>query len=309
MSILTDKAVISHKFSKQPVADGYTLDQQTNRDGHVVTLDGVWADPIPVCVSVLTKAAMAPFTADADLNDLMIVTADGANNGFYQFDGTDWVKITVTDKTELPNKNGKMVIRYHLKEPLVSIVGSLNTPPTSDKQAWRIFPYANPTVPCTQFVDAVNKYTKSSFPSTGYAPSVYKTATDVAPLSGDDNWYVACYSGIVMFSANNANAVNTLVITCWEYIGDTLETAPSPSATVVTITRPLTPTEKTEGVLTVPGAKMLLNVNFANGDQLLNPKSFDGSSSSMFLFNKDTETVDAVYGGQLASESLVITYI
>lgn len=315
MSIATDKKELFHTFSKQPVANGYTLDQATNKAGHIVTKKDVWADDIPAFVELNYFSEITTKFPNPEKNDLILILNDGASNGLYYYNSTSltWVKHPkqLSDGAEYANKNDKLVVRYYQKKPLTLIVGNLNVPPTADRQAWRLFPYlSNPTLPLNQYIDVTNRYTKTAYPSTGYAPKVYSKTADVAPMGAGDYWYIDAFSGIIMFDPNNSNAVDTMVISCWEYFGDTLETqAPPVTSTIEVIERVLTTGEKQSGVIYIPTAITVVNILIAD-KQLFIPLEYPVEGGvKLLLWDIDAgETAANVYDGALSTGQITYTY-
>lgn len=80
-------------------------------------------------------------------------------------------------------------------------------------------------------------------------------------------------------------------------------------SSVKIINRVLTSSEKSSGILVIDNAKSILNVILQNGDRINNTIYTNQNSSSMFLFDPITESINNVYDGALTSQSLTISYI
>lgn len=247
-----DDIVKFHSFSKSTVRTGLTLGEAVNPSGHTVTSKQVRSDDIPWFVNSFqgdeAKArtwAAANATA-ARHNDILYYGAE-FKVGFtapkcliyvskHEVDGKlvdlpaeqcGWQTFDLNAATTLKNADGKDVIAIH-KNAKVEYVDGNNNAATNSNQQSLFVRRADGTL-LDHFVAATDQIVGGQ-PSLGYSAVVSVGGKAIDEGEGTGNYIGNTYAGIVHFHAARTEgketdgSVKNITVTCFEYIGDKLDT-------------------------------------------------------------------------------------
>ena len=246
-----DEIVKFHSFSKSTVRTGLTLGEAVNPSGHTVTSKQVRTDDIPWFVNSFQgdEAAARTWAAtnakDARHNDILYYGAE-FKAGFtkpscliyvskQEVDGKlvdlpaeqcGWQTFDLNAATTLKNSEGKAVIAIHKNAKVEYVDGNNNAATNSNKQS--LFVRRADGTLLDHFVAATDQIVGGQ-PSLGYNAVVSVSGKAIDEGEGSGNYIGNTYAGIVHFHAARTEStatdgsVNNITVTCFEYIGDKLD--------------------------------------------------------------------------------------
>lgn len=108
-----------HVFSKSPASNATGLGSATNRSGHTVTANDVWADDIPGFFYAATQEVAETYISFAKHNDICRI---GDSISIFNGETNTWEKayntyMDIPDGHKFANESGKGVIRFHRNRP------------------------------------------------------------------------------------------------------------------------------------------------------------------------------------------------
>ena len=256
-----DDIVKFHSFSKSTVRTGLTLGEAVNPSGHTVTSKQVRTDDIPWFVNSFqgdeakARTWAAANATDARHNDILYYGAE-FKVGFtapkcliyvskQEVDGKlvdlpaeqcGWQTFDLNAATTLKNSEGKAVIAIH-KNAKVEYVDGNNNAATNSNQQSLFVRRADGTL-LDHFVAATDQIVGGQ-PSLGYNAVVSVSGKAIDEGEGTGNYIGNTYAGIVHFHAARSESKDTdgsvkgITVTCFEYIGDKLDTTVSQLAAAV----------------------------------------------------------------------------
>lgn len=247
-----DDIVKFHSFSKSTVRTGLTLGEAVNPSGHTVTSKQVRTDDIPWFVNSFqgdeakARTWASKNATAARHNDILYYGAE-FKVGFtapkcliyvskHEVDGKlvdlpaeqcGWQTFDLNSATTLKNADGKDVIAIHKNAKVEYVDGDNNAATNSNKQS--LFVRRADGTLLDHFVAATDQIVGGQ-PSLGYNAVVSVSGKAIDEGEGSGNYIGNTYAGIVHFHAARSESKDTdgsvkgITVTCFEYIGDKLDT-------------------------------------------------------------------------------------
>lgn len=223
-----DNVSLFHSFSKVAAADNTALAAAVNKAGHVVTASDVWANEIPFCGSADSLADIKTKFADNTAFPVGTLGYDLSTSKLYQKGTEDWTEITqaAAGGYVTISYKDKPVLRWYNKAQLTLLTPENNGAPSNGFSAKYLGPAADGVGAISQFVSSTDKIV-NGIVSDGYDVAVYdgtkKLTKGTSTAAADNQWMDSAYAGMILFMC--AQTSKTLSMTCFEYVGDKLETS------------------------------------------------------------------------------------
>ena len=223
-----DNVSLFHSFSKVAAADNTALAAAVNKAGHVVTASDVWANEIPFCGSADSLADIKTKFADNTAFPVGTLGYDLSTSKLYQKGTEDWTEITqaAAGGYVTISYKDKPVLRWYNKAQLTLLTPENNGAPSNGFSAKYLGPAADGVGAISQFVSSTDKIV-NGIVSDGYDVAVFdgtkKLTKGTSTATADNQWMDSAYAGMILFMC--AQTSKNLSMTCFEYVGDKLETS------------------------------------------------------------------------------------
>ena len=223
-----DNVSLFHSFSKVAAADNTALSAAVNKAGHVVTASDVWSNEIPFCGSADSLADIKTKFADNTAFPVGTLGYDLGTSKLYQKGAEDWTEITpaAAGSYVTISYKDKPVLRWYNKAHLTLLTPENNGAPSNGFSAKYLGPAGDGVGAISQFVSSTDKIV-NGIVSDGYDIAVYdgskKLTKGTSKAAADNQWMDSAYAGMILFMC--AQTSSALSMTCFEYVGDKLETS------------------------------------------------------------------------------------
>lgn len=249
MATYIDNIVKFHTFSKSPVHGTLGLGDAVNPSGHTVTSSQVRTDDIPWFIDTFQgnkDAALTWLAENADEarhNDiayygakfkagfdkpqcLIYVSKKEVEGKLVDLPAEEcgWQDFSLKTATTLKNSEGKDVIAIHKNCAVEYVDGGNNASTNSNR--WSMFVKTADGRILDHFVASTDKI-HQGMPSSGYNALVLKSGAAIDEGELDNNYIGNTFAGIIHFNSQQTaghDTNGTIKVTCYEYIGDKLDT-------------------------------------------------------------------------------------
>ena len=236
MATYINNNVKFHAFSKSPVSPDTTLGGAVNPSGHTITTSQVRAQDIPAFLNTFQG------TKDQALTWLATNYATPAHNDIVYYGGEfkagfstpkclkynakgetpAWEDFDITKATTLKNADDTDVIAVHQDCSTVFVDGGNNAATNSNR--WSLFVKKSDGSILDHFVASTDKIV-AGMPSLGYNALVLWNGAAIDEGELDANYVGNTFAGIVHLNKQYATGDDAkFKVTCFEYIGDKLNT-------------------------------------------------------------------------------------
>jgi hypothetical protein len=236
MSTYINNNVKFHGFSKSPVSPDTTLGGAVNPSGHTITTSQVHSQDIPAFLNTFQNTKEEALTwlgknyATPAHNDIVYYGGE-FKAGFStpkclkynaKAETPDWKDFDITTVATLKNADEKDVIAVHQNCSTVFVDGSNNAATNSNR--WSLFVKKADGSILDHFVASTDKIV-AGMPSLGYNALVLWNNAAIDEGELDTNYVGNTFAGIVHLNKQYSDGDDAkFKVTCFEYIGDKLNT-------------------------------------------------------------------------------------
>lgn len=237
MATYINNNVKFHAFSKSPVSPDTTLGGAVNPSGHTITTSQVRAQDIPAFLNTFQGTKEQAITwlgtnyATPAHNDIVFYGGE-FKAGFStpkclkynaKAETPAWEDFDITKATTLKNADDKDVIAVHQDCTTVFVDGGNNAATNSNR--WSLFVKKSDGSILDHFVASTDKIV-AGMPSLGYNALVMWKGAAIDEGELEANYVGNTFAGIIHLNKQYATGddTNNFTVTCFEYIGDKLDT-------------------------------------------------------------------------------------